>query len=200
MNNGTITPTRPSMGAWLSYGLGTENADLPGYVVLCPGRPVRFAELWSAASCPASTRAPTSTTPTSTRRKMIPYLRNATLPPAAQRRQLDLMQRLNEEHLAERGADAALEARIQAMETAFRMQTAATDAFDVRREPAEGARRVRQRPLRQRLPAGPPAGRARRALRAGLLRQRPALGHAPQPQRHDAHSCARTSTSRSPPC
>ena len=44
MNNGSITPTRPSMGAWLSYGLGTENADLPGFVVLCPGRPVRFAE------------------------------------------------------------------------------------------------------------------------------------------------------------
>src|SRR3954447_26265589 len=52
MNNGTITPTRPSMGAWLSYGLGTENADLPGYVVLCPGRPVRFAELWCSSFLP----------------------------------------------------------------------------------------------------------------------------------------------------
>ena len=52
MNNGTITPTRPSMGAWLTYGLGTENADLPGYVVLCPGRPVRFAELWSSGFLP----------------------------------------------------------------------------------------------------------------------------------------------------
>ena len=52
MNNGTITPTRPSMGAWLSYGLGTENADLPGFVVLCPGRPVRFAELWASAFLP----------------------------------------------------------------------------------------------------------------------------------------------------
>ncbi len=45
MNNGSSTPTRPSMGAWLSYGLGTENENLPGYVVLCPGRPVRFAEM-----------------------------------------------------------------------------------------------------------------------------------------------------------
>lgn len=45
MNNGTIIPTRPSLGAWLSYGLGTENANLPGYIVLCPGRPVRFSAL-----------------------------------------------------------------------------------------------------------------------------------------------------------
>ena len=53
MNNGTMTPTRPSMGAWLSYGLGTENADLPGFVVLCPGRPVRFAELWTSGFLPS---------------------------------------------------------------------------------------------------------------------------------------------------
>src|SRR5437762_258553 len=52
MNNGSMTPTRPSMGAWLSYGLGSENANLPGFVVLCPGRPVRFAELWSSAFLP----------------------------------------------------------------------------------------------------------------------------------------------------
>jgi hypothetical protein len=48
MNNGSMTPLRPSMGAWLSYGLGTENANLPAHVVLCPGRPVRFAELWTS--------------------------------------------------------------------------------------------------------------------------------------------------------
>src|SRR5687767_15639290 len=53
MNNGTITPTRPSMGSWFLYGLGTENESLPGYVVLCPGRPVRFSELWSSAFLPA---------------------------------------------------------------------------------------------------------------------------------------------------
>ena len=47
MNNGTITPNRPTLGAWLSYGLGSENANLPELVALCPGRPVRFAELWS---------------------------------------------------------------------------------------------------------------------------------------------------------
>jgi len=46
MNNGSIVPTKPTLGAWLSYGLGNENSNLPNFVVFCPGRPVRFAELW----------------------------------------------------------------------------------------------------------------------------------------------------------
>src|SRR5207248_3085531 len=135
MNNGSITPTRPSMGAWFSYGLGTENADLPGYVVLCPGRPVRFAELWSSGFLPAEHQGTYINHSDLDPVKMFPYLHNGTLSPAAQRRQLDLMRRLNEEHLAERGEDRALDARIKAMETAFRMQLTATDAFDLRREP-----------------------------------------------------------------
>lgn len=56
MNNGSITPRRPSMGSWFLYGLGAENQNLPGYVVLCPGRPVRFAELWSSSFLPAAGR------------------------------------------------------------------------------------------------------------------------------------------------
>jgi hypothetical protein len=136
MNNGTITPTRPSMGAWLSYGLGSESADLPGYVVLCPGRPVRFAELWASGFLPAEHQGTYINHTNLDPRRMIPYLHNPTLGPAAQRRQLDLMRRLNEGHLAERGPDSALDARIRAMETAFLMQTAATDAFDLNREPA----------------------------------------------------------------
>jgi hypothetical protein len=135
MNNGSITPTRPSLGAWLSYGLGTENADLPGYVVLCPGKPVRGAELWSSGFLPGEHQGtfinPTAGDPG----KMLPFLHNTRLAPQAQRRQLDLMRRLNEQHLAQRGPDHALEARIKALETAFRMQSAASDAFDIRREP-----------------------------------------------------------------
>lgn len=135
MNNGSITPTRPSMGAWFSYGLGTENADLPGYVVLCPGRPVRFAELWSSGFLPAEHQGTYLNHTNLDPRQMMPFLRNTHLSSETQRRQLDLMLRLNEEHLHERGDDPALDARIRAMETAFRMQTAATDAFDVNREP-----------------------------------------------------------------
>lgn len=136
MNNGTITPTRPSMGAWFLYGLGAENSDLPGYVVLCPGRPVRFSELWSSGFLPGEYQGTYINHSDLDPRKMVPFIRNAKLSLEDQRRQLDLMRSLNEEHLVERGGDAALESRIRAMETAFRMQTAAGDAFDVQREPA----------------------------------------------------------------
>lgn len=133
MNNGTIIPTRPSMGAWLNYGLGTENANLPGYVVLCPGRPVRFAELWSSGFLPAEHQGTYVNHSNLDPQKMIPFLR-AKMPLKAQRRQLDLLQRINREHLQDRSPDPQLEARIRAMETAYRMQSAATDAFDLSRE------------------------------------------------------------------
>jgi hypothetical protein len=135
MNNGTITPTRPSMGAWFSYGLGTESENLPGYVVLCPGRPVRFSELWSSGFLPSEHQGTyvnhTDLDPV----RMLPYLRNPDLSSADQRRQLDLLQRLNAGHLAQRGPDHMLEARIKSLETAYHMQTSAGEAFDIRREP-----------------------------------------------------------------
>jgi hypothetical protein len=135
MNNGTITPTRPSMGSWMLYGLGCDNEDLPGYVVLCPGRPVRFAELWSSAFLPGEFQGTYINHSNLDPQKMIPFLRNPTRDAATQRRQLDLLQALDGDHAAVRGHDPALEARIKAMETAFRMQFAATDAFDVSHEP-----------------------------------------------------------------
>jgi hypothetical protein len=135
MNNGSQTPTRPSLGAWLSYGLGSENAQLPGFVVLCPGRPVRFSELWSSGFLPSEHQGTYINHTDLDPQRMIPFLRNGSLNMQAQRRQLDLLRRLNDEHRAERGADPALEARIQTMETAYRMQVAASDAFDIRHEP-----------------------------------------------------------------
>ncbi|MBM4005834.1 MAG: DUF1501 domain-containing protein [Planctomycetes bacterium] len=136
MNNGTITPTRPSMGAWFTYGLGTENDNLPSYVVLCPGRPVRFSELWSSGFLPGEFQGtyinPTELAPN----KMVPYVHNDRLAPQQQRRQLDLMQSMNRRHRDARAGDAALEARIQSLETAYRMQFAATDAFDLSHETA----------------------------------------------------------------
>src|SRR5882724_7314110 len=100
MNNGSITPTRPSMGAWFSYGLGTENADLPGFVVLCPGRPVRFTELWSNGFLPAEHQGTYINHANLEPGKMIPFMRNGSLSPDEQRRQLDLMQDLNAQHQA----------------------------------------------------------------------------------------------------
>jgi hypothetical protein len=137
MNNGTITPTRPSIGAWLTYGLGSETADLPGYVVLCPGRPVRFAELWSSGFLPGEYQGTyvnhSNLDPTA----MVPHVKSGFATPAQQRRQLDLLQGLAAERAAAAGGDERFDARIRAMETAYRMQFAATDAFDLAREPAK---------------------------------------------------------------
>jgi hypothetical protein len=135
MNNGTIAPKRPSMGAWFLYGLGTENDNLPGYVVLCPGRPVRFAELWNSAFLPAEFQGTYINHSDLDPQKMIPFLRNASVSPDVQARQLELMRALNARHAADRHDDPALEARIRSMETAFRMQFEASDAFDLAREP-----------------------------------------------------------------
>jgi hypothetical protein len=136
MNNGTITPTRPSMGAWFLYGLGSDNADLPGYVVLCPGRPVRFAELWSSSFLPGEFQGTYINHTSADPQQMVPYVRNAKLTQVQQRRQLDLLNQINRKHWERHGHDGALDARIQSMETAFRMQFAATTAFDVQQEPA----------------------------------------------------------------
>jgi hypothetical protein len=135
MNSGVLTPNRPSLGAWLTYGLGTENADLPGFVVMCPGRPVRFAELWASAFLPSEFQGTYINHSNLDPRKMVPHLHNPATTRADQREQLDLLSELNRDHAAERGSDPALEARIRTMETAFRMQTAASDAFDLSREP-----------------------------------------------------------------
>ena len=135
MHNGTITPKAPSMGSWLSYGLGTENANLPVYVTMCPGRPVGFPQLWGSAFLPSKHQATYINHSDLAPNKLVPYLRSASLDRSTQRRQLDLIRELNDEHVSERGQDDALSARIDAMETAFRMQFAASEAFDLEREP-----------------------------------------------------------------
>jgi hypothetical protein len=136
MNNGTMTPKVPSMGAWMSYGLGSENRNLPSYIVLCPGKPVRFSILWNSAFLPAKHAGTYVNHSNLDPQKMIPWLHNQQLAPDAQRKQLDLLSALNRDHLAARGgADQKLEGRVEAMETAYRMQFAATDAFDLNLEP-----------------------------------------------------------------
>ncbi len=136
MNLGVLTETRPSLGAWTSYGLGTENADLPAFVALCPGKPVVGPKLWGAAFLPGEHQATHINNTDLNPEKLIPHLKNTLLAQDAQRSQLDLIARLNREHLAERLGDDALETRIRSMELAYRMQFAAMDAFDLSREPA----------------------------------------------------------------
>ena len=133
IHSGNIAATRPSLGAWVSYGLGTENRNLPGFVVLSPGR--RGGNLWRSGFLPAEHQGTHFNLEQTDPEEMIQYLRNSRLGPVAQRKQLDLLQALNRDHQQRVGGDAYLDARIQAMETAFRMQFEALDVFDVRNEP-----------------------------------------------------------------
>ncbi len=135
MNCGAIQPGRPSMGSWLTYGLGTENRNLPGYVVLCPGTPVVGPPLWESAFLPAVFQGTFIKATERDPKKLVQFLDRAGSNAEAQRRQLDLLKELNNGHLAARAGDSNLEAAIQSMETAFRMQTEVPEVFDVMKEP-----------------------------------------------------------------
>ena len=132
MHTGAVQPTRPSLGSWALYGLGSENENLPGYVVLRPSpRTVVGPALWSNGFLPARFQATSIITRDMNISKLLPHIRNRSLDSATQRRQLDLLGALNEEHLQERGGDAELEGEIRAMETAYSMQMEATEALDL---------------------------------------------------------------------
>jgi len=135
MNCGASIMARPSIGAWVTYGLGTENQNLPGFVVLVPkGMPVAGSENWQSSFLPGSYQGTYIETQGRKAGELIENLNNPFLSTGEQRAQLDFVAQLNRRHLATRN-EAALEARIHTFETAFRMQTAATDAFDIDREP-----------------------------------------------------------------
>jgi hypothetical protein len=135
MTCGDTQPVRPSMGSWLVYGLGTENQNLPGFVTMCPGFPVVGPALWSNSFLPGIFQGAHINNTSMDPRRVLQNLSNGYLNQAAQREQVDLMRRLNEMHLAQRGgSDNPLEARIQSMEMAFRMQFEAQEVFDLNRE------------------------------------------------------------------
>jgi len=135
MNCGTRVPGRPSMGSWLTYGLGSENQNLPGFIVLCPGYPIVGPQLWTSAFLPAIYQGTYIPNSEKTPDKLIHYIRNNEISVPAQRRQLDLLAKLNELEIAREGADPTLEASIQTSEIAFRMQAEAPDVFDITKEP-----------------------------------------------------------------
>ncbi len=134
MNSGETQPTRPSMGSWLCYGLGSENQNLPGFVVLCPGKPVVGPQLWSNSFLPGIYQGCHIHNGNLDPKSVIRNIDNRFLTRDAQRRQLDLIHQMNSLHRDERGGDPQLEGRIQSMEMAFRMQTEAQEAFDLNQE------------------------------------------------------------------
>ena len=136
MNCGDERLARPSYGAWLTYGMGTENQNLPGFIAMCPGLPVADVSNWRAAFLPPIYQGTHIDTRKTKPEELIEHIVNQRLSLSAQRRQLDLLAELNARHLADRPQDPALEGRIQSFELAYRMQLEATDAFDIAKEPA----------------------------------------------------------------
>ncbi|MEJ7607453.1 MAG: DUF1501 domain-containing protein, partial [Bryobacteraceae bacterium] len=135
MSTGHNLAGRPSMGSWVTYGLGVENQNLPGYVVLCPGLPTVGPQLWTSSFLPGVFQGTHVVNKNETDpEKLIPNLRNRQLGAESQRRQLDLISKMNHAHNDALGSHPELESAISTMETAFRMQTEAMDAFDIRKE------------------------------------------------------------------
>jgi hypothetical protein len=130
MNTGEQAFSRPSMGSWLLYGLGSENQNLPGFVVISPSQPAQGAPLWSSSFLPAAYQG----TLVSDLKNPIDNLRNPQFSLAKQREQLDVLGRLNEIHRRQRQEDNQLSARIASFELAFRMQKNAPEAFDLNAE------------------------------------------------------------------
>lgn len=137
MNCGDGRLARPSLGSWVTYGLGTENQNLPGYISMCPGgMPTRRTKNWQSAFLPSVFQGAYINTEDATRvDKLVEFIKNTSLDMKQQRKQLDLLHELNERHLKARQNDSQLEARVQSYELAYRMQMEATDAFDISKEP-----------------------------------------------------------------
>jgi hypothetical protein len=137
MNCGDARQIRPSLGSWVTYGLGSENQNMPGFIAMCPGGyPIQESQNWQAGFLPGAFQGTYIDTKHTEVEKLIENIRNKHVSLTEQREQLDLLAQLNAEHQRRRAADAQLEARVQSFELAYRMQMDAADAFDISREPA----------------------------------------------------------------
>jgi hypothetical protein len=133
IHTGSVTVARPSLGSWVSYGLGTLNQNLPSFVVLAPYLPYAGGQVWSADFLPAchqGTRVVPGDEP-------IPNIKRRLESQDLQEMELGLLQSLNHRHQQKRSADSTLAARIKSFETAFGMQMEAPEAFDLSKESDE---------------------------------------------------------------
>jgi hypothetical protein len=136
MNCGEARLVRPSMGSWVTYGLGSENQNLPGFISMCPGGyPIQESQNWQSGFLPGVYQGTYIDTANTKLEKLVENIRNNYTSMPDQRAQLDLLQKLNQRHREKRQNDAQIEARIQSFELAYRMQMDASDAFDITKEP-----------------------------------------------------------------
>ena len=179
---------RPSMGSWISYGLGSENENLPSFVALGSngsGPQTRSAFLpteYQGVGFQINDPDP---------EKIIPNLRNKQVDAAAQRADMDALLGLNQNYSKSFGADSFLEGRIKSMETAYRMQFEALELFDIRKEPESIREEYGNTAVRQRLPARAPPGRGRRALRPRATIRAANLGRPQRRQRQPPQALPR---------
>ena len=135
MNLGHLQPSRPSMGSWLTYGLGTENQDLPGFIAMSPrAQPRGKLANWGNSFLPGAYAGTYVNIAEMKQDQILRDLKNNWLPQASQRQQADLLAKLNHLDLEQQQPDQQLDASIQAMEMAFRMQFAVPDVFDTTQE------------------------------------------------------------------
>jgi len=125
------------MGSWVTYGLGSENQNLPGFIAMCSGGyPIQESQNWQSGFLPGVFQGTYINTEHTQLEKLIENIRNNYTTAPEQRAQLDLLAKLNARHMEKRKNDAQLEARVQSFEMAYRMQMDASDAFDITKEPA----------------------------------------------------------------
>jgi hypothetical protein len=140
LHTGSDTFVRPAMGSWVSYGLGSENRNLPSFVTICPTLTHGGVNNWSSAFLPAVHQGtPIGTASVAAEQAKIPFIHGDT-PLPVQRLELDLIQEMNRQRLAQTGPDAAMEGRIASFELAFRMQAAAPELQDISGETQETLR------------------------------------------------------------
>jgi hypothetical protein len=142
LHTGSDTFVRPSMGSWITYGLGTENRDLPGFITMCPTLTHGGVNAYGSAFLPANFQGtPLGNAGISSDQAKIPFIENFDKTPRdLQRYELDLLQKMNHDNLAQRRGDDVLEARINSFELAFRLQTAAPALQEISDETAETQR------------------------------------------------------------
>ena len=137
MNTGSLRLPKPSMGSWVVYGLGTVNQNMPGYISLRPGgAPPGGSQNWQSSFLPGVFQGMSINTQAGSVEQLIENIKSQYTVLGEQRRQLDLVHKLNELHSQNLQKDAQLEARLEAYEMAFKMQTEASDAFDLTKESA----------------------------------------------------------------